>query len=76
MEATAARGADGRTKGDFLNDQADARIWLAEVLELAGRSSEAVDATRDTLDSVPPEGQRHPDGDGRSAVVRLDAAAD
>ena len=36
--------------GDFINDQADAWIALAEVLELAGRTDEAADAVREALD--------------------------
>jgi len=36
--------------GDFINDQADAHIALAEVLELAGREPEAIDAVGDALD--------------------------
>jgi tetratricopeptide (TPR) repeat protein len=36
-------------EGDFINDQADARMALAEVLELAGRREEAADAVREAL---------------------------
>jgi tetratricopeptide (TPR) repeat protein len=36
--------------GDFINDQADARMALAEVLQLAGRVSEAAEAVREALD--------------------------
>jgi len=37
-------------EGDFINDQADARVALAEVLELGGRSDEAADVTREALE--------------------------
>jgi hypothetical protein len=37
-------------EGDFINDQADARMALAEVLELAGRPEVAADAVREALD--------------------------
>jgi class 3 adenylate cyclase/tetratricopeptide (TPR) repeat protein len=37
-------------EGDFINDQADARIALAEVLELAGRTDEAADAVRQAFE--------------------------
>ena len=37
-------------QGDFINDQADARIALAEVLQLAGRAPEAAEAVQQALD--------------------------
>jgi class 3 adenylate cyclase/tetratricopeptide (TPR) repeat protein len=36
--------------GDFINDQADARMALAEVLQLAGRAPEAVEVVQEALD--------------------------
>ena len=36
--------------GDFINDQADARMALAEVLQLAGRVPEAAEAVREALE--------------------------
>ena len=36
--------------GDFINDQADARMALAEVLQLAGRVPEAVEVVQEALD--------------------------
>jgi tetratricopeptide (TPR) repeat protein len=36
-------------QGDFINDQADARIALAEVLQLAGRVPEAAEAIQEAL---------------------------
>jgi class 3 adenylate cyclase/tetratricopeptide (TPR) repeat protein len=36
--------------GDFINDQADARMALAEVLQLAGRVPEAAEAVQEALD--------------------------
>jgi class 3 adenylate cyclase/tetratricopeptide (TPR) repeat protein len=37
-------------QGDFINDQADARMALAEVLQLAGRVPEAAEAVHQALD--------------------------
>ena len=37
-------------QGDFINDQADARMALAEVLQLAGRVPDAAEAVREALD--------------------------
>jgi class 3 adenylate cyclase/tetratricopeptide (TPR) repeat protein len=36
--------------GDFINDQADARMALAEVLQLAGRAPEAAEVVQEALD--------------------------
>ncbi|HEX2423664.1 MAG TPA: adenylate/guanylate cyclase domain-containing protein [Actinomycetota bacterium] len=37
-------------QGDFINDQADARMALAEVLQLAGRAPEAAEVVQEALD--------------------------
>jgi hypothetical protein len=37
-------------QGDFINDQADARMALAEVLQLAGRAPEAAEVVQVALD--------------------------
>jgi len=37
-------------QGDFINDQADARMALAEVLQLAGRAPEAVEVVQEALE--------------------------
>jgi ATP/maltotriose-dependent transcriptional regulator MalT len=37
-------------QGDFINDQADARMALAEVLQLAGRVPEAAEAVQEALE--------------------------
>jgi class 3 adenylate cyclase/tetratricopeptide (TPR) repeat protein len=46
-----ARGAIALIdEGDFINDQADARMALAEVLQLAGRAPEAVEVVQEALE--------------------------
>jgi tetratricopeptide (TPR) repeat protein len=74
-EDLARRGLALIDEGDFLNDQADARICLAEVLELAGRTPEAADATRDALDRYRRKGNVTQTAMAETGLIRLDAAA-
>jgi hypothetical protein len=73
-EDLARRGLALIDEGDFLNDQADARIWLAEVLELAGRISEAADATRDALDRYRRKGNVTQSATAEARLARLGAS--
>jgi class 3 adenylate cyclase/tetratricopeptide (TPR) repeat protein len=59
--------------GDFINDQADAWIALAEVLELAGRTDEAADAVREALDRFRRKGNVVQGAAAEARLARLGA---
>ena len=56
---------------DFIIDRGDARIGLAEVLELAGRRDEAIAVARDALDLYEAKGNVLQAGHARARLERL-----
>jgi len=70
-EATARRGIAIVDETDFPSDRADARVALAEVLELAGRTEEAVEAAREALALFEAKGNTLQAGHVRERLTRL-----
>ncbi len=59
---------------DFVCDRADARVALAEVLELAGRTQEAATATRDAVELYLAKGSVVQAGPARERLERLSSS--
>ena len=70
-ERTAREAVGMIDETDFIIDRGDARIGLAEVLELAGRRDEAIAVARDALDLYEAKGNVLQTGHARARLERL-----
>jgi len=70
-ERTAREAVGMIDETDFIIDRGDARVGLAEVLELAGRRDEAIAVARDALDLYEAKGNVLQAGHARARLERL-----